>query len=715
MLAVDRRLLCSAAAAALAGVLACEPAAPPERAEPEPTDPLRPLAVRGPIPGGIKVADYVIDASLDADAHSVAGTARITWHNSTRSPVSDLVLHLYMNGFRAEDTAWMLESRGSHRSARQGKGEGRWGYIDIRGARLLGQGPDAEFNAPELRDAAAAALTVKEGADPSLGTIALPRPVGPGEVVTVELDFFTQLPQVFARTGYHDDFHMVGQWYPKLGVRHEDRWQAHVFTLHSEFYADFGDYDVRLDVPEDMVVGATGIAVDERPGEAGRKRLHYRAEAVHDFAWAAAPDLVEYSDMWRDVRIRQLLPRSHAGDADRHRDALVAALDSMDARFGPYPWSTITVIHPPRAATGAQGMEYPTLFTTSDILPIPLPLRLLGLRERLTGEFTTIHEFGHQYFQGLLASDEASQPWLDEGINTYSNTLVFDDWLGDGAAIAQIGNQRVTTVDLIRVSLLAGAELDPVDRRADQYREFAGTFGGTVYRKTAAVFHTLRALVGPDRFDRAFRVYCDTWRFRHPTGDDLQAVLLRELGPKVRLAETGPEGQPIDLDVRDFLDQGLQGTAAVDFAVQRIANRRAIGPGGYHRDDDGHLALVETDADKLDSREPGVSEPDSAIEGFALVVREGEFRVPVDIEFEFRDGTRERLTWDGQARYRLFTWPGRRLVGVTLDPDDKLLLEGERLDNRIRAAGHRLPDGVSDPLAHLGEAAHLAVLGGFGL
>lgn len=692
----------------LAGVLACEPAPLPERLSvPEPAQPLRPEGERGSVPPEARVADYVIDARLDAEAHTVAGTARITWRNRTAAPASDLALHLYMNAFRADDTAWMKESRGTHRSARQHKKEGRWGYIDLTSARLLGQGPASTLQALEGGGVASTALTWAEGSDPSLATVALPRPVAPGEAVTVELEFTTQLPRVFARTGYEGDFHMLGQWYPKLGVREQDGWRAHVFTLFSEFYADFGDYEVRLDVPEDMIVGATGVLAEERPPEAGRKQLTYKAEMVHDFAWAASPDFLEYRDEWRGVRIRQLVPRALAADADHHLEALVATLESMDRRFGPYPWSTITVIHPPASAGGAQGMEYPTLFTTSDMLRLPLPLRLLGMHERISGEFTTVHEFGHQYFQGLLASDEFTQPWLDEGLNSYANVIVFDDWLGDGAAVAGIGNQKVTTVDFTRVALQFQTDLDPVDTPADRFREYTGSYGGTVYRKTSAMLHTLRRLAGEQAFDRAFKVYCDTFRFRHPRGADLEATLVRELGGKVRLAPVGADGQPVDLDVAEFLDQGLRTTASVDFAVARLSNRRPGSAAGWHRGTDGHLALTDPPEQEEDDQ--------GAREGFALIVREGEFRVPVEIEAEFTDGSRERAVWSGQERYRVFTWPGRQLAGVVIDPDDKLLLEGERLDNRAVVDGGRAGDGISEPLADLAEATHLAVLGGLGL
>lgn len=699
--------------AAVLGAAACDPAVPPETAAgavPEPASPLRPAEDRGSVPESARVADYVLDASLDAEKHTVSGTARITWRNTSTNPVSALRLHLYMNAFRAGDTAWMTEARGTHRGVKQDEEDGRWGYIDLRAAHLLGQGPPSTLHQLETSGAARTPLTWAEDREPSLATLTLPRPVPPGEALTVELDFFTQLPRVFARTGYHDDFHMVAQWYPKVGVLHDEGWRAHPFTLFSEFYADFGDYEARLDVPEDMVVGATGVLADHSAPTDGRKRLTFKAAMVHDFAWAASPDLLEYRDTWRGVRIQQLAPRALAADIPQHHEALVAALESMHDRFGPYPWSTITVIHPPADAGGAQGMEYPTLFTTSDIARLPLPLRLLGLHELFSGQFTTIHEFGHQYFQGLLASDEFRQPWLDEGLNTFSNHLVLLDWLGADGSVASVGDQRISLTDYARVVLQLGSSLDPVDAPADHFREFTGTYGNTVYRKTSALLNTLRNLAGPERFDQAFRAYVDTWRFRHPTGADLEAALLRGLGPRVTVEGTGPEGQPVELDLRDFLEQGLRTTADVDFSVARISNRRPLQTGGYHRGPDGALDLTEPpdDPEKDDGE-------DGPRDGFALVVRDGEFRLPVDVEAEFDDGDIERVTWDGQARYRLFVWPGRRVVRVTLDPDEKLLLEGERLDNDVTAPGESLPDGLSDPLARAGEAAHLALLGGLAL
>lgn len=700
------------AIALLAG--ACDANVPPETSVAEPTSALRPPEIRGPIPETAHVVDYVLDARLDAEAHSVSGTARITWHNRSHRPVASAPLHLYMNAFRADDTAWMQEARGSHRSAYQGD-EGKWGFTDLKAARLLGRGQTANFDNLEGSRGDAVDLAWKEGDDPTLATLTLPAPVAPGEAIVVELEFVTQLPEVFARTGYHGDFHFMGQWFPKFGVLASDgTWQAKVFTLNSEFYADFGDYEVHLDVPDTMVVGATGILVAADPPANGRKKLHYRAEMVHNFAWTADPKFREYSTMWRDVRIRQLIQPERAADAPRHLDALIATLESMDSRFGSYPWSTITVVHPPEDADGAAGMEYPTLFTTSDIYEMPLWVRAASLEEELSGIFTTIHEFGHQYFQGLLASDETRQPWLDEGLNTFANALVILDWRGEDAWIARVGNQEFSLVDFSAVDGVEGdLGLDPVDAPPEAYRAVTGTYGDVVYRKTAAVLLTLRNVVGPARFDAAFKAYTTEQRFRHPTGDDLVATLARELGDRPLLEGTGLDGQPVKLDVRAFFNQALHSVDSVDFTLDTVVNRRRGGAAGYHRDEHGALSLTDRDPIARDTRVRDL--PDEDVEAVVVVVRRGDFKIPVEIEVEFSDATRERVLWDGVARYRLLSWPGRRVRAARIDPARKLLLEVRRLDNRRGAPEAGLPDGLSDAVGSFGESLALVTLGGLGL
>ena len=433
---------------------------------------------------------------------------------------------------------------------------------------------------------------------------------------------------------------------------------------------------------------------------------------VHDFAWAADPNFVLVPAQWHGVRILQLMHPAIQADAPRHLEALIAALDSMERRFGPYPWSTITVIHPPNRARGAQGMEYPTLFTTSEIVKLPAWLALFGFEERFSGLFTTIHEFGHQYFQGLLASDESAQPWLDEGLNTTSNMLTMIDWSGEDAWLARVGNQAFTVSDFLRGGLGGASHLDPVDASAPTYRAITGDYGDIVYRKTGALMLSLRRLVGHARFDAALRAYTEAWRFRHPTGDDLLAIFLRELGPRVALDGKDRDGAPVELDIAAYFHQALKTVHQVDFRLEHVENRRRAGAGGWHRDEHGGLILrAPADDDALST----ANLPDDQLEGVVVVRRAGEFRLPVTLEVEFADGARERTLWSGEDPYQIFTWPGRRVKSAQLDPDNLLLLEPRRLDNHRAAPGSGHTDGLGRPLGDLTEAATLALLGGLSL
>lgn len=691
----------------LYGVLvasACDEA-PPELGSPipEPTEALRPVEQRGTVPAEARVVDYEIDARYDEPEHTIEGRARITWRNRGPRAVDEIPFHLYMNGFRAEDTAWMRQARGSHRSHGQDH-DAPWGYVDVGSVERLG-GPGSDGNPERIE------LKNEERPEPSLMTVWLDEPVPPGSEVQLELSFTTRMPKVFARTGFAGRYVMAGQWFPKPGVLLPDgSWRAHPFTLFSEFFADFGTYDVRLDLPADLTVGASGILVSKEEDDE-RQRLHYHAEMVHDFAWTAGPDLVEAWAEHDGIRIRALLPSEHAADAAAHLDAQRAALDSMQARFGPYPWSTITLVQPPEEAGGAGGMEYPTFYTTSPARSLPAWQRALGIDHRMGGEFTTIHEFGHQYFQGLLASDEFSQPWLDEGLNTFSNLLVFIDEHGpddrEGPWLATIAGHPLTLYDGLRLEQGNAGPLQPIDQSADRFSPLTGVYSSMTYRKTAATMSTLRRLVGAEPFDRAMRRYADEFRFRHPTGADLEATLADELGDRVVLGHTA-DGRPIELSLRRFFDQALRTTRAIDFRVHKVFNRRQLGESGFYRDEHGELLGGEPPPPRTDDL------PDEEIEGVVVVQRRGEFVIPVEVEVQLTDGARERVLWDGTGRYRVLTFPGRRIRAVSIDPDRRLVLESRRYDNIRWAKAENPPATVPDALGDLGEASALALIGGLG-
>lgn len=679
----------------------CEGSAPTADRRPEPTEPLRSASARGEVPADAGITDYELTARLDGETHRLEGTARVTWRNRTQRTVTQLPFHLYMNGFRAEDTAWVGD--GDFPTLSDAELEDfTWGYIDVQSVRQVA----GEASIP---------LEFHEDREPSTMVVDLPAAgaVEPGGTISLELAFVTQLPKIYLRTRtvFDDDFHMVVQWYPKLGVLEEDAgWKVHTFVPRTEFYADFGRYEVDLDVPEAMVVGATGIRTDEST-EDGRTRLHYRAEMVHDFAWVATPDMVEHHGDYQGIRIRQLVPVDRIADAPLHLEAQIATLQSMEHRFGPYPWSTITIVHPPGGSGGIamRGMEYPTLFTTGTRPRIPELVRTMVYDDRRSGVGTTVHEFGHQYFQGLLASNEYAQPWLDEGMNSLSNVLAYEDWYGPDPWYQRFFGHTYHARDRVRAQVGRFAELDPVDQNAAEFGGEIGSYGALSYRKTVAVMMTLRNVVGAETFDAALHEYATRYRFRHPTGADLEATLREVIGERVALASD--DGESVELDLVEFFEQALRQPLELDFAAWKVTNERRHGTAGWHRDEAGervggeppdHLTVAVADL------------PDDAVEGIVVVHRSGEFRIPVEIAVEFSDGERTLLVWDGRARHRTFRFPGRRVVLAAVDPHDKLWLEADRLDNAAYAPDDHPSDGLSGPTGDGMTAVSLVTLGVMG-
>jgi len=184
--------------------------------------------------------------------------------------------------------------------------------------------------------------------------------------------------------------------YEPAGTRYatKGQWNCHQFHAHSEFYADYGVYDVDITTPKQFWVEATGLMQGEMVNKDGTKTLRYHAEDVVDFAWTASPHFQETVDQWRHVKITLLLQPEHANQAKRHLDAAKAALAYFDKYLGRYPFPNLTIVDPPYHALGAAGMEYPTFITAGTFWQLPEGVR--------AAEGVTVHEFGHQYFYAII-------------------------------------------------------------------------------------------------------------------------------------------------------------------------------------------------------------------------------------------------------------------------------------------------------------------------
>lgn len=590
---------------------------------------------------------YVIDVVLEPAARTVHGRQRLTWRNPGPVPVDTLQFHLYLNAFRDAGSAFMRESGGRHRGF-AAQGADVWGGIDVTRMEVASGDSAATDLAGRLRFVPPAA----HPEDRTVAEVVLPRAVPPGEAITLEIDFEARLPRIFARTGWEEKangelFFMVAQWFPKLGVYEvpgqryvpddatRGRWSTHPFHANSEFYADFGTYHVTITVPKGYVVGATGVRTAEQVRERTSEQeegdvriLTYRAADVHDFAWTASPGVLVFEDRWRDVDLRLLLQPEHDGQAERHFEAAKIALDYFDRWVGPYPYSTLTLVD---AVGGANGMEYPTLITCGTTYMLPAWLRVL--------ELVTIHEFGHQYFYGLLANNEAEEAWLDEGITSYLETRIMDAAYGPGAVL-DLPGLRVSDGAVQR---LAYTKSNP-GRGAIYARSWeAADYGKTSYSKPAVVLHTLERYLGWEAMREILQTYYARWRFRHPTTRDF-----------IDVAEE-VAGQELDW----FFDAYVYGTAVVDYAVKRL-----------------HSRPLETEPETGNEASPGY-------ESTVMVERLHDGVFPQTLRVRFEDGRTEDVAWDGRDRRKTFTFTRDvRVREAFLDPENTVWLDVDRLNNR---------------------------------
>jgi hypothetical protein len=613
----------------------------PARPRPLPTPDDRP-ALLTPGARSPRIASYRIEARLDAAEKRITATERLTWTNTGSSPVDSLPFHLYMNAFKNEESVFMKESLGRHRGI---EATSHWGWIEVSSIKVGGE---------ELRGGARFG-----GPDETVLDVPLPRPVGAGETVEVELAFETQLPEVFARTGFKGDFLMIGQWFPKIGVRvgppGAERWHCAPFHLFSEFFADFGTYDVTLTVPSTHVVAATGVLTAATDNGDGTHTLVYRAEDVHDFVWMADPYMQVTKGTAKvaggEVEVRVYHRPAQRDFARRHLAAGIGAIETFSELFVPYPWPVMSIVDPPVGADGAAGMEYPTLVTTAGDGWYARP----GVR---LPEYVTIHEVGHNWFQGILASNEVDEAWMDEGVN---------DW-ADAEVIARLYGERGGIVDWMGITLeihrLRRAVSSPIASLPTPIATASWAFvdgadyAEATYGKTAFALETLENLVGRDAFLAAMKGYAEAWAWKHPTGRDFFAAISGALGQ----------------DLAWFWGPVFHGTGAADFAVRTAECRPRREPRGVFGSGDERRVVDDT--------------PDTGtFHCEVVVVNDGAVSVPVDVEMRFADGTRVRERWDdrGHGRWHRFEFDrSSKLTAVEIDPDRRVMLADDPLDDHLR-------------------------------
>lgn len=592
-----------------------------------------------------QIVDYRIKVKLLPETKTLPGRETLTWLNDAAVPVSELQFHLYLNAFKNNRSTFMKESGGTHRGFKVD--EDNWGYITVKSLRIK-DGEDLtsrmEFIQPDDGNPD----------DQTVMRVPLPSPVDPQERLTLEIDFEAKLPRVFARSGFAGDFYMAGQWFPKLGVNQEGVWNCHQYHQNSEFFADYGVFEVEITAPNGFVVGATGERTKEHDNGDGTMSYTHYQEDVHDFAWTACPDFVEFKERFTlvdppvDTEMILLVHRQHLNQKPRLLDSLKKGLEFYSSNYGPYPYKTVTLVDPPIKALGAGGMEYPTLFTTMSVYFMPEGLRM--------PEMVTIHEFGHGYWYGIVGSNEFEEAWLDEGINSYSEMKAMDQFYGRGRSMIDLGPIKIGDRDYQRLQVIPIFAWDPIVKKSWEFVS-GGSYASNVYNKAAITLKTLENYLGEDVMAEIMRTYYERWKFRHPATDDFVAVAEEVSGR----------------DLGWFFDQFFRTPGSLDYAVSSIRWREVAEPVGFFK---GELL----------SPKPGRDGPDSDKEKVyrneVVVQRKGEFFFPQEILVTFEDGEEVRESWDGRDKWKRLVYSRPvKITSARLDPENKILLDVNFFNN----------------------------------
>ena len=607
-------------------------------------------------------ANYSIDVQLDTSARTLTGREVLTWRNTSSISTSELQFHLYYNAWKNTRSTWMRERLLGRGLGLHSRSERDWGWIEVSSVRLLGAG-----DAPPIELTGHMRYISPDDGNPDDQTVlAVPllREVAPGETVNVLLEWASTIPRTFARTGAIGNFFFLAQWFPKVGVLDETGWNCHQFHTATEFFADYGVYDVRITVPTGWIVGATGLSQDVRDNGDGTSEHRYYQEDVHDFAWTTSPGYLDLAERFEhptlpDVDIRLLLQPEHAGQADRHFDATRAALQYYGEWYGPYPYGHVTVVDP-AWQSDTDGMEYPTLFTAGT--------RWLAPTAVTQPEQVTVHEAGHQFWYGIVGNNEFEYAWLDEGLNTFSTARTIDEaftpnyhsqrYFGGFIPYVFRDIPRSRATDGNRLSgYRTAARMDV--QATPTYQYWPGTASAITYNKTALWLHTLERYLGWPTLQEIMATFFDRWKFRHPTPQDFFDVASEVSGQ----------------DLRWFFDQVHGSSDAFDYGVQALSSRPASDRGFFIEDDD------PTPAFTADSDSQGT------FRTTVIARRYGEAIFPVDVLVVFENGDEVREQWDGRARWRAFTY--ERPVPATrahVDPDRVLLLDVNYTNNSKTSA-----------------------------
>ncbi|PZE16488.1 hypothetical protein DNU06_13155 [Putridiphycobacter roseus] len=489
--------------------------------------------------------NFKINIRLNDVNKTLSGFEEVEYTNNANETLDFLYFHIWPNAYKNNETALAKQLYRMKNMALQYANEKARGYMDSLDFKVNNEQIKWEYDPTHI----------------DIVKLYLKTPLKPGETISISTPFKVKIPSGdISRLGYVGESFQITQWYPKPAVYDLEGWHQIPYLTQGEFYAEFGSFDVSITLPKNYVVGATGdlqtaseldflndLAARTTqkfetngfgnpknkirnspfpPSDSTYKTIRYTQNNVHDFGWFA-------DKRFEVLKGEVTLPHSKrkvttwAMFVPHHAKLWEDAISYInDGTFyyskwnGDYQYNQVTAVDGTISAGG--GMEYPNVTVIGDA----------SSKEQL--EVVIVHEVGHNWFYGMLGSNERVHPWMDEGMNTlnelryietkYPNNTQLSDMMGgfaDKIHLEHLNHHDMS--DLTYAATASGGMDQPIELASDDYSSM--NYGGIVYSKTGLVFTYLKEYLGEEVFDSAMQEYFRRWVFKHPQPKDLKNAL----------------------------------------------------------------------------------------------------------------------------------------------------------------------------------------------
>jgi hypothetical protein len=470
--------------------------------------------------------DYAMEIDMDVNNFQYQGKQKLVYTNNSPDVLNRVYYHLYFNAFQP----------GSEMDVRSRTIQDPDPRVGDRISKLL---PN-EIGFIKVNSLKQNGSSISYETVGTVLEVKLAQPIQPGEKVTFDMLFDAQVPKQIRRSGRNNKEGValsMTQWYPKLAEYDDEGWHADPY-IGREFHGVWGDFDVKLTIDKNYVVGGTGYKQGEPKVKSDKKTIHFKAPKVHDFTWAADPDFVH--DIFEmpngptlNFYYKKDLEQNYIDSWKKLQADTAKLMVYFSENVGGYPYDQYSVIQ-----GGDGGMEYAmcTLITGKRSYG-----SLLGV---------TAHEMAHTWFQFLLATNEAKHEWMDEGFTSYMSALAMNSLREEKATNPLSGSYRGY------IGLANSGYEQPLTTHADRYA-YNRAYGTSAYSKGAVFIAQLGYIIGEDNLEKTIKKYYNDFSFKHPKPLDI-----------VRTAE-----RITDFELDWYLIDFAQTTNTIDYSVKSVENK----------------------------------------------------------------------------------------------------------------------------------------------